>query len=140
MAFLSNWFAYPLIWHAKSVKARFSSTSDAKLDSSVVGLSGREKIRILLVYSGIGVATATGFLAGSVVGRLSVVLAGLGLVTYIFGLRHGLDADHIAAIDNTTRKLMQQGKRPFTVGMWFSLGHSTIVVALIVALVAVVND
>ncbi len=56
-------------------------------------------------------------------------------MAYVFGLRHGVDADHIAAIDNTTRKLMQEGKRPCTVGMWFSLGHSTVVVALIVALV-----
>ncbi len=63
------------------------------------------------------------------------MLAGLGLVAYVFGLRHGVDADHIAAIDNTTRKLMQEGKRPLTVGMWFSLGHSTIVVGLIVSLV-----
>jgi high-affinity nickel-transport protein len=69
------------------------------------------------------------------VGKLSVLLAGLGIVTFVFGLRHGVDADHIAAIDNTTRKLMQENQRPFTVGLWFSLGHSTIVVALIVALV-----
>ena len=66
---------------------------------------------------------------------MSVVLAGLGVVAFVFGLRHGLDANHIAAIDNTTRKLMQEGKRPLTVGTWFSLGHSTIVVGLIVALV-----
>ncbi len=57
-------------------------------------------------------------------------------MAYVFGLRHGLDADHIAAIDNTTRKLMQQGKKPVTVGAWFSLGHSTIVFVLIVALVS----
>jgi high-affinity nickel-transport protein len=50
-------------------------------------------------------------------------------------LRHGVDAYHIAAIDNTTRKLIQDNQRPFTVGMWFSLGHSTIVIALIVGLV-----
>ena len=56
-------------------------------------------------------------------------------MAYILGLRHGVDADHIAAIDNTTRKLMQEGKKPLTVGTWFSLGHSTIVVGLIVLLV-----
>src|SRR5207247_1042922 len=49
--------------------------------------------------------------------------------------RHQVEADHSAAIDNTTRKLLQEGKRPFTVGMWFSLGHSAIVFILIVALV-----
>ena len=63
------------------------------------------------------------------------MFAGLGLVAFVFGLRHGVDADHIAAIDNTTRKLMQEGNRPLTVGMWFSLGHSTIVVGLIISLV-----
>jgi nickel/cobalt transporter (NiCoT) family protein len=55
---------------------------------------------------------------------------GLGLTAYTLGMRHAFDADHIAAIDNTTRKLMADGKRPVTVGFWFSLGHSTIVFAL----------
>ena len=55
---------------------------------------------------------------------------GLGLTAYTLGMRHAFDADHIAAIDNTTRKLMAEGKRPVTVGFWFSLGHSTIVFAL----------
>jgi high-affinity nickel-transport protein len=57
-------------------------------------------------------------------------------LAYTFGLRHAVDADHIAAIDNSTRKLMQDGQRPVGVGLFFSLGHSTIVVALTV-LVAV---
>src|SRR5207244_1488052 len=57
-----------------------------------------------------------------------------GVLAYSFGLRHAVDADHIAAIDNTTRKLMQDGKRPVAVGFFFSLGHSTIVVALSVLL------
>jgi high-affinity nickel-transport protein len=57
-------------------------------------------------------------------------LAGLGTLAYSFGLRHAFDADHIAAIDNTTRKFLQQGKRPLGVGFFFSLGHSTIVFAL----------
>lgn len=94
-----------------------------------------EKVKIVIVYSLIGLATILGFVASAIVGQLSVLLAGLGVVTYVFGLRHGVDADHIAAIDNTTRKLMQDNQRPFTVGMWFSLGHSTIVVGLIVALI-----
>ena len=57
-------------------------------------------------------------------------LVGLGLTAYLFGLRHAFDADHIAAIDNTTRKLLQQGRRPLGVGFFFSLGHSTIVFSL----------
>ena len=98
-------------------------------------LSQGEKIKVVTVYVLIGLATFLGFTASAIVGRLSVLLAGLGVVTYVFGLRHGVDADHIAAIDNTTRKLMQENQRPFTVGMWFSLGHSTIVVGLIVGLI-----
>ena len=64
------------------------------------------------------------------------VLLGTAFVAYSFGLRHAFDADHIAAIDNVTRKLMQDGKRPFSVGFFFSLGHSTVVVALSVAIAA----
>ncbi|WP_354639381.1 HoxN/HupN/NixA family nickel/cobalt transporter [Kitasatospora camelliae] len=56
--------------------------------------------------------------------------AGMGLTAYTLGMRHAFDADHIAAIDNTTRKLMGQGKRPLSVGFWFSLGHSSIVFGL----------
>jgi high-affinity nickel-transport protein len=55
---------------------------------------------------------------------------GLGVTTYTLGMRHAFDADHIAAIDNTTRKLMADGKKPVSVGFWFALGHSTIVCAL----------
>jgi nickel/cobalt transporter (NiCoT) family protein len=62
------------------------------------------------------------------------VLLGTALLAYAFGLRHAVDADHIAAIDNVTRKLMQQGKRPVAVGFFFSLGHSTIVFGLSVGI------
>ena len=63
---------------------------------------------------------------------LGIGVAGLA---YSLGLRHAFDADHISAIDNTTRKLMSEGKRPLSIGYWFSLGHSTIVVAIGVAVV-----
>jgi high-affinity nickel-transport protein len=99
------------------------------------GLTPNEKAKIVTVYSFIGLATISGFVASAIIGKLSVLLAGLGIIAYVFGLRHGVDADHIAAIDNTTRKLMQERQRPFTVGMWFSLGHSTVVVGLVVALI-----
>jgi len=59
---------------------------------------------------------------------------GIGVTAYTLGMRHAFDADHIAAIDNTTRKLMHEGKRPLSVGFWFSLGHSSIVFALAVLL------
>ncbi len=58
------------------------------------------------------------------------VFLGLVVLSYGLGLRHGVDADHIAAIDNTTRKLMSEGKKPVGVGLFFSLGHSTIVILL----------
>ncbi|MEV7083187.1 hypothetical protein AB0N88_32335 [Streptomyces sp. NPDC093516] len=55
---------------------------------------------------------------------------GIGVTAYTLGMRHAFDADHIAAIDNTTRKLMGEGQRPLSVGFWFSLGHSSVVFAL----------
>jgi len=66
------------------------------------------------------------------------LLLATALIAYGFGLRHAVDADHIAAIDNVTRKLMQEGKRPITVGFFFSLGHSTVVIAaaMLIALTA----
>lgn len=64
------------------------------------------------------------------------VLLGTAFLAYSFGLRHAFDADHIAAIDNVTRKLMQRGRRPISVGFFFSLGHSTVVVALTIAIAA----
>src|ERR1700753_370857 len=70
-----------------------------------------------------------------------VFTVGVGILAYTFGLRHAFDADHIAAVDNTTRKLLADkavaeiegdtnGRKPLSVGFWFSLGHSTIVFAL----------
>jgi len=94
-----------------------------------------EKSRMVLLYVAVAGVTIAGFYASYLIGLRWTVLAGLGLIAYILGLRHGFDADHIAAIDNTTRKLLNDGKRPLTVGTWFSLGHSTIVCGLIVALI-----
>lgn len=64
------------------------------------------------------------------------LLLGAALLAYVFGLRHAVDADHIAAIDNVVRKLMQEKKRPLSVGFFFSLGHSTVVVLAAVAIAA----
>ena len=63
-------------------------------------------------------------------------LLGTALLAYIFGLRHAVDADHIAAIDNVVRKLMQDGKRPHSVGFFFSLGHSTVVILAVIGIAA----
>jgi high-affinity nickel-transport protein len=67
------------------------------------------------------------------------VLGGLGVLAYTFGLRHAFDADHISAIDNTTRKLLAEGGRPLGVGFFFSLGHSTVVFVLSLALAVAVG-
>src|SRR5215475_3596600 len=63
-------------------------------------------------------------------GKAVVYSIGLGITAYTLGMRHAFDADHIAAIDNTTRKLMSEGQRPVSVGFWFSLGHSSVVFIL----------
>ncbi len=66
--------------------------------------------------------------------RQQPLMLGTALLAYSFGLRHAVDADHIAAIDNVTRKLMQEGKRPVSVGFWFSVGHSAVVVLVALAI------
>ncbi len=100
-----------------------------------LGLTNREKIKAGTIYVILTAITVVLLILATFIGFKYALLAGLGLVAYVYGLQHAVDADHIAAIDNTTRKLLQQGKKPTTVGTWFSLGHSTIVMALFVALV-----
>ncbi len=69
----------------------------------------------------------------------SPALLGTAFLAYLFGLRHAMDADHIAAIDNVVRKLMQDGGKPISVGLFFSLGHSTIVILASAALAAAIG-
>lgn len=83
------------------------------------------KIRIL--YLLLIVANFVVWIWALIALRHEAALIGTALLAYSFGLRHALDADHIAAIDNVTRKLMQEGKRPVTVGVFFALGHSMVV-------------
>ena len=98
-------------------------------------LSRQEWIKVFLIYVAIAAATGFGVYATYWIGTQYPIFWALGILAYTLGLRHGVDADHICAIDNTTRKLLQQDKRPTTVGTWFSLGHSTIVVAMSAVLV-----
>jgi high-affinity nickel-transport protein len=95
--------------------------------SSVLGMAG-----FILLLHLLGWGTLLGLIAPHhySLGSSGVFGAGLGLTAYTLGMRHAFDADHIAAIDNTTRKLMSDGKRPTSVGFWFSLGHSSIVFGL----------
>jgi nickel/cobalt transporter (NiCoT) family protein len=90
--------------------------------------------RILRVYAFLLVFNAVAWGLALYASATYPILLPTAFLAYTFGLRHAVDADHIAAIDNTTRKLMQDGQRPVAVGLFFSLGHSTIVVALSVLL------
>src|ERR1700692_3299520 len=90
--------------------------------------------KVIAVYVLLLVVNTAAWLWASVAFHNYPVLLGTAALAYSFGLRHAFDADHIAAIDNVTRKLMQEGRRPVGVGLFFSLGHSTIVVALSLAI------
>ncbi len=93
-------------------------------------LSHREWLRLSVFGGGVLLLHLAGWGLFLFYAREYPALAGLGTLAYAFGLRHAFDADHIAAIDNTTRKFLQDGKRSLGVGFFFSLGHSTIVFAL----------
>ncbi|MEJ2381796.1 MAG: HoxN/HupN/NixA family nickel/cobalt transporter [Gammaproteobacteria bacterium] len=94
------------------------------------GMRGATGRRILGMYLLLGVANLALWGVTLAVFHGYPLLLGTALLAYGFGLRHAVDADHIAAVDNVTRKLMQQGQRPVGVGLFFSLGHSTIVFGL----------
>jgi high-affinity nickel-transport protein len=89
---------------------------------------GSTRAKIILIYILLGAFNLGAWLWAFAAFHNYPVLLGTAFLAYSFGLRHAVDADHIAAIDNVTRKLMQQGKRPVAVGLMFSIGHSTIVV------------
>ena len=82
---------------------------------------------------------AGAWLAAFAAFRSHPLLLGTALLAYTFGLRHAVDADHITAIDSVTRKIMHDGSRPVTIGLYFSLGHSTVVVLLTVAIAVAAN-
>jgi high-affinity nickel-transport protein len=84
--------------------------------------------RTIAIYAILIPANLLAWLWAWIAFRDQPVLLGTAVLAYTFGLRHAVDADHIAAIDNVTRKLMQSGKRPISVGLFFALGHSTVVV------------
>ncbi|QGZ62164.1 HoxN/HupN/NixA family nickel/cobalt transporter [Paraburkholderia acidisoli] len=92
------------------------------------------RARLIPLYAGLLAANLGAWAWALIAFRHYPLLLGTALLAYGFGLRHAVDADHIAAIDAVTRKLMQQGKRPLGVGLAFSLGHSTIVIAATVGI------
>ena len=110
-----------------AVRSRLSSAEWA----SIGGMAG---FILLLHVAGWGVLGLIVAPQHYQVSETTVFGLGLGVTAYALGMRHAFDADHIAAIDNTTRKLMAEGKRPLSVGFWFSLGHSSIVFGLVLLL------
>jgi len=89
--------------------------------------AGNTRTRVIAVYGILLIFNLAVWLWTILIFHPYPLLLGTALLAYSLGLRHAVDADHIAAIDNVTRKLMQEGKRPVTVGLMFSLGHSTMV-------------
>jgi high-affinity nickel-transport protein len=96
----------------------------------LLGSAGTTRRRVIGVYAFLAAFNLVAWGLALVASATYPILLPTAFLAYTFGLRHAVDADHIAAIDNSTRKLMQDGQRPVGVGLFFSLGHSTIVVAL----------
>ena len=93
-----------------------------------------ERLRLGGFFGGVGLLHVGGWGLLLSYGVGHPAFLALGGLAYTFGLRHAFDADHISAIDNTTRKLLQDGKKPMGVGFFFSLGHSTVVLLIAIAL------
>lgn len=121
----------PAIAAVRSVSARLRGRLSPQEWRSIAAMCG---FVLLLHILGWGVLVGIVAPQHYQVSSTEVLGVGLGLTAYTLGMRHAFDADHIAAIDNTTRKLMAEGKRPVSVGFWFSLGHSTIVFGLVALL------
>jgi nickel/cobalt transporter (NiCoT) family protein len=94
------------------------------IDDRATNLRGR----LVALYALLIIANLAAWAWALYIFRDHPVLLGTALLAYSFGLRHAVDADHIAAIDNVTRKLMQEGKRPVSVGFFFAVGHSVVVI------------
>ncbi len=98
------------------------------------------RLRVGFFFGVVGLMHLVGWgLLLLVIGPQYPEMVGLGILAYTLGLRHAFDADHIAAIDNTTRKFLQDGKKQVGVGFFFSLGHSTVVAGMVVALAVATN-
>jgi high-affinity nickel-transport protein len=112
------------------------SSATRSLGSLFNDQPGNTRAKILAIYALLAAFNLGAWAWAVLAFHRFPVLLGTAFLAYSFGLRHAVDADHIAAIDNVTRKLMQEGKRPVAVGLMFSLGHSTIVVVGSIAIAA----
>ena len=114
-------------------RSRARRVRDALTPSEWTRVGGMTAAIVMLHVLGWGLLAAA--LRGHYhVTKTEIFGAGTGILAYTLGMRHAFDADHIAAIDNTTRKLVHEGKRPLSTGFFFSLGHSSVVFALALAL------
>jgi high-affinity nickel-transport protein len=95
-----------------------------------------QRRKVLAIFALLIAGNVAAWLAAFLVFQGRPELFGIAFLAYSFGLRHAFDPDHIAAIDNVTRKLMHEGRRPIAAGFYFSLGHSTVVVALALVIAA----
>jgi high-affinity nickel-transport protein len=120
----SDALAHPSSYGFSIVRSPLQPKLNHLFDDAANNLRGR----IVAIYAILFAFNIGAWLWAGIAFHHYPVLLGTALLAYSFGLRHAVDADHIAAIDNVTRKLMQDGKRPIAVGFMFSLGHSTIVV------------
>jgi nickel/cobalt transporter (NiCoT) family protein len=100
-----------------------------------LGFTRAEWTRLSGLYSAVGLLHVCGWGLFLYYSTRHPSLVGLGFVAYMFGLRHAFDADHIAAVDDTLRFMLQRGERPLGIGFFFSLGHSTVVLLLAVGVV-----
>ncbi len=104
------------------------------ISKALLGNSGGTRRRVVGLYAFLISVNIIVWVAALTMFSGFPLLIGTAIIAYSFGLRHAVDADHIAAIDNVTRKLMQDGKRPTAVGFFFSLGHSSVVVLASIAI------
>ena len=119
-----------------SIATRTGSPAGSRLAHVRAALTGPEWARafgmvgVIVALHVIGWFTLIAFVAPHHGAGGKSLGIGIGLTAYTLGMRHAFDADHISAIDNTTRKLMNDGQRPLSVGFFFSLGHASVVFAL----------
>src|SRR6201985_1006657 len=110
----------------RKIRQGLSPAEWTRLGGMVAAVVGLHVLGWLLLVSALG--------GHYQISKTTVFGVGTGALAYTLGMRHAFDADHIAAIDNTTRKLVSEGKRPLSVGFFFSLGHSSVVFVLAVLL------
>lgn len=119
----------------------FDASPDARIDGRMPpSFSAAEWVRIADLFGFIALLHGLGWGLYLHYTQSYPALVGLGFVAYMFGLRHAFDADHIAAVDDTVRLLLQRGEKPLAVGFFFSLGHSTVVLGLAIGILVATNS